>query len=98
MAESKTWLITGATSGLGLELAKAALSAGHRVVACCRDASKNPSVTAEIEQLGGHWLQLDVSATDVEEKIKSAVSTYGRIDVLVNNAGYCIATSVEDTG
>ncbi|KAH8682298.1 putative short chain oxidoreductase/dehydrogenase [Xylariales sp. PMI_506] len=92
-----TWLITGATSGLGFELAKVALAAGHIVVACCRDASKSPEVIAELSGLGASWLQLDVAASDVESKIEAAISEHGGIDVLVNNAGYAVAGSIEDT-
>lgn len=97
MANSQMWLITGAASGLGYELAKAALAAGHKVTACCRDIAKNPAVTAEIEKLGGIWLQLDVAGDSVEMIIQSFVSDHGAIDVLINNAGYGLSGSVEDT-
>ncbi|KAI2631041.1 putative short chain oxidoreductase/dehydrogenase [Hypoxylon sp. NC1633] len=97
MAESQVWLITGASRGLGLDIAKAALKAGHTVIACYRNKAKLGSTYAEIEALGGIWLRLDVVAQDVESQILSAVAQHGRIDVLVNNAGYGMLGSIEET-
>ncbi|KAI1378178.1 putative short chain oxidoreductase/dehydrogenase [Hypoxylon crocopeplum] len=97
MAETKVWLITGATRGLGLEIAKTALKAGHIVIACYRNKAKVSSTIAEIEALGGTWLQLDVVGQDVESQVQSVVAKHGRIDVLVNNAGYAILGSIEET-
>ncbi|KAI1866305.1 uncharacterized protein JN550_007693 [Neoarthrinium moseri] len=96
MSTSKVWLITGATSGIGLELAKAAMAAGHKVIATYRDASKTPDTIVELEKLGTTWVQLDVGATDVETKIQDTVVKFGHIDVLVNNAGYALSGSIED--
>lgn len=86
MSDQNTWFITGAGRGLGLDIAKAALTAGHAVVATGRDPAKVAAV------LGNHpdllCLQLDV--TRLEEAtaaVEAAVSRFGRIDVLVNNAG-----------
>ncbi|KAL7626348.1 hypothetical protein AAE478_003120 [Parahypoxylon ruwenzoriense] len=97
MAESQVWLITGASRGLGLEMAKAALRTGHRVVACYRNKANIASSFAEVEALGGTWLQLDVAGKDVESQIQSVIAQYGRVDVLVNNAGYAIFGSTEET-
>lgn len=97
MFEAQVWLVTGASRGFGLEIAKAALKAGHKVVACYRTKSKNPSAFEEVEALGGTWLQLDVVGKDVESQVQSVITQHGRIDVLVNNAGYAMFGSIEDT-
>lgn len=90
MAHS-VWLITGTSSGLGLCLARAVLAAGHRVVATSRKPSKSPEAIAEIEVTGnGKWLQLDVMSEDLEHQVEACIKVFGRIDVLVNNAGYSV--------
>ncbi|RDW95253.1 hypothetical protein BP5796_01016 [Coleophoma crateriformis] len=93
---SPVWLITGASSGLGAYLALYALKAGHRVLATARNVSKAEAAFPEITKLGGQWLQLDVSAADVEAKVKKAATIYGRLDVVVNNAGYSLLGACED--
>jgi NAD(P)-dependent dehydrogenase (short-subunit alcohol dehydrogenase family) len=86
MTDKMVWLITGAGRGLGLDIAKAALSAGHAVVATGRDPAK---VTAAI----GHHddllaIRLDVTRLeDAHAAVAAAVTKFDRIDVLVNNAG-----------
>lgn len=83
----KVWLITGATRGLGLEIARAALVAGDRVIATGRDASRARSKFRESDSL----LLLDLDVTDYDRcsaVITEALDHYGRIDILVNNAGY----------
>jgi NAD(P)-dependent dehydrogenase (short-subunit alcohol dehydrogenase family) len=84
----KTWFITGATRGFGLEISKAALKAGDRVVATGRKkAAIQSSLGADSDrQLG---LELDVSdAAQARSAVKAALDKFGGIDVLVNNAGY----------
>ena len=83
---NNVWFITGAALGMGVDLAKAALDAGHNVVATARDAAK---VT---EALGAHdnLLALSLDVTDAAASIaaiEAAVQRFGSIDVLVNNAG-----------
>ena len=83
---SKVYLITGAARGMGVDLAKAAIAAGHNVVATARQAE---SVT---RSLGTHErllpLRLDVtSPDDAREAAQAAVERFKRIDVLINNAG-----------
>jgi NAD(P)-dependent dehydrogenase (short-subunit alcohol dehydrogenase family) len=83
--DKKTWLITGAGRGMGVDFAKAALAAGHNVVA----TGRNPDAVAET--LGDHddllVVKLDVtSGQDAEAAVKAAVDRFGGIDVLVNNA------------
>lgn len=85
---SKVWLITGASRGMGLEITRSLLEAGHRVVATARrpDAIKE-ALGADNENL----LALALDVTDPaqgEAAASAAVAQFGRIDVLVNNAGY----------
>ena len=87
----QTWLITGSSRGLGRALAEAALAAGHNVVATARD----PRALADLE--GAHAVALDV--TDREQAraaVAAAVERFGRLDVVVNNAGYANVNSLED--
>jgi NAD(P)-dependent dehydrogenase (short-subunit alcohol dehydrogenase family) len=84
----KTWFITGAGRGLGVQIAKAAMRAGDRVVATARKrASINESLGPDSDQLLS--VALEVTAADrVQAAVDAAVSRFGTIDVLVNNAGY----------
>jgi NAD(P)-dependent dehydrogenase (short-subunit alcohol dehydrogenase family) len=92
---SKVWFITGAGRGLGVDIAKAALAAGHAVVATGRDPVK---ITAAI---GAHdnllSVKLDVTRPeDALTAVEAAVERFGRIDVLVNNAGNFYAGFFEE--
>ncbi len=89
------WLITGAGRGLGVEIAKAALAAGHDVVATGRDAAK---VAAAVGDHGNVLvIKLDVTRpSDAEAAVAAAVATFGRIDILVNNAGNFFAGFFEE--
>src|SRR5204862_4451969 len=83
--DKKTWLITGAGRGMGLDFAKAALAAGHNVVA----TGRNPDAVARAVGASDHLVvvKLDVtSRQDAEAASKAAVDRFGGIDVLVNNA------------
>ena len=85
---SPVWLITGCSSGLGLELARAALKAGHKVIATSRNPDKTPDLKKEIESTkNGRWIQLDVVDLKLEQKVDACMEIFGQIDVLVNNAG-----------
>ncbi|KIV78397.1 hypothetical protein PV11_10119 [Exophiala sideris] len=93
------WLITGSSSGLGLALTRYALSQGHKVIATSRTPSKTPDLVSEVEQQGSKWLALDntQSNQDIKATIERAEALFGGIDVLVNNAGYCVLGALEDT-
>jgi NAD(P)-dependent dehydrogenase (short-subunit alcohol dehydrogenase family) len=84
----KTWFITGASRGLGVQIAKAALRAGDRVVATGRKRSTvNDQLGPDSDRLLS--IALDVTAADrVQAAVDAAVSRFGSVDVLVNNAGY----------
>ena len=85
---SKVWLITGAARGLGRSVAEAVLAAGDRLVATARD----PSRLADLQKRHGDQLRtavLDVTDADAARAaVQSAVDGFGRLDVLVNNAGF----------
>src|SRR5580704_14079677 len=95
--ESKTWLITGSSRGLGRAFAEGALEAGHRVVATAR----NPLQLNDLVSRYGdrvRVLPLDVtSEAQAQHAIDTAIETFGALDVLVNNAGYGNVCPVEDT-
>lgn len=84
-----TILITGASSGLGLELGLAALKAGHEVIGTGRNAEKARTSNPQFEAAGGEWVSLDVTKSDVSQVVEKLVREKG-IDVLVNNAGYSL--------
>jgi NAD(P)-dependent dehydrogenase (short-subunit alcohol dehydrogenase family) len=90
MTTSRTWFITGAGRGLGVELAKAALAAGHNVVA----AGRNTETVAEAIGAHDNLLVVRLDITDPEQSdaaVAAAVECFGGVDVLVNNAGNFIA-------
>lgn len=95
MTEKKVWFITGAGRGLGVDIAKAALAAGHAVVATGRDAGKVLAAIGEHEDL--LTLKLDVTRPDdAQDAVKAAIGKFGRIDVMVNNAGNFYAGFFEE--
>lgn len=93
---SKKWLITGASQGLGLATALAALKAGHRVLAGARDPAKAAKEHPEVERSGGQWLTLDVASLETQIIVRNAIEDLGGIDVVVNNAGYWHGGTIED--
>lgn len=83
---TKTWLITGAGRGMGVDFAKAALAAGHNVVATGRTPENVSSAVGEHERL--FVTELDITdERSAEQAVAAAVRRCGGIDVLVNNAG-----------
>ena len=97
MSKSKVWLITGCSRGLGHAFAKAVLDAGHKLVATARD----PAAISQFQnRYGGQVRVVALDVTDpsaAEGAIKMAVESFGRLDVLVNNAGYGNLAPVEET-
>lgn len=93
---SKVWLITGSSRGLGLQIAKAALAEGHRVVATARK-SEDLRALVEAHPDAARAVSLDVTdPAAARAAVETAVSAFGRLDVVVNNAGYANVSSIED--
>ncbi|KAL8953397.1 MAG: hypothetical protein Q9222_000774 [Ikaeria aurantiellina] len=90
-----TWLITGCSSGFGLSLARLASANGHTVIATSRNPSRTPDLVKEIEDKGGRWIKLDVDDPKSGQVIDDLEKSGQEIDVLVNNAGYCLFAPVE---
>jgi NAD(P)-dependent dehydrogenase (short-subunit alcohol dehydrogenase family) len=95
MATNKVWLITGAGRGLGVDIAKAARAAGHKVVATGRNTAKVAKALGESADL--LVVKLDITQpADAESAVKATVDRFGRIDVLVNNAANFYAGFFEE--
>ena len=91
----KVWLITGAGRGMGADIARAALSAGHAVVATGRNSDAVSKALGQSTDL--LTVALDVtSRSDAEAAVRAAVDRFGRIDVLVNNAASFYAGYFEE--
>src|SRR6185369_5223324 len=95
MTNKKIWLITGAGRGMGVDFAKAALAAGHAVVATGRNTDAVGKAVGESNDL--LVVKLDItSRADAEAAAQAAVDRFGRIDVLVNNAANFYAGYFEE--
>lgn len=89
------FLVTGASRGLGREIVRAALAAGHDVVAGARNLHALDDLDAGV----GRLVPVPLDVTDpaaAEAAVRTAVDRFGRVDVLVNNAGYAHVASIED--
>ncbi|AWS47358.1 SDR family NAD(P)-dependent oxidoreductase [Streptosporangium sp. 'caverna'] len=93
--QSRVWLITGCSTGFGRELVRAAVAAGDRVMATAR----RPEVLADLVDLGrGRVSTTTLDVTDsasIEDAVEATLAVYGRIDVVVNNAGNLLFGAVE---
>ena len=95
MADKKVWLVTGAGRGMGVDITKAALAAGHAVVATGRTPDRVSAALGAHEDL--LTVKLDVTdPADAQAAVAAAVEQFGRIDVLVNNAGNFYAGFFEE--
>jgi NAD(P)-dependent dehydrogenase (short-subunit alcohol dehydrogenase family) len=83
------WLVTGCSSGFGLDIVRIALSHGHQVIASSRNPAKIPELVEELLASGGRWLVLDIAKpeADIKQIITDVYKIFGRIDILINNAG-----------
>ncbi|REA60068.1 short-chain dehydrogenase/reductase [Dyadobacter luteus] len=96
MKTQKTWFITGASRGFGLEITKAVLASGDRVVATVR--SRQEELLTSFDR-NAELLVVTMDVTNelqVSEAVKQAISKFGKIDVVVNNAGYGLLSGVEE--
>ncbi|MET7403567.1 oxidoreductase [Dactylosporangium sp. NPDC005572] len=93
---SKVYLVTGSSRGLGRAIVEAALQAGHHVLATARDPDQLASIVAV------HGSQVAAAALDVtdfaaaQQAVTTAINHFGRLDVVVNNAGYANLGALED--
>ena len=93
--KSKVWIITGAARGFGLAITKAVLASGDTVIATVR--SEPEKLQAEISHPNLHVAILEVSnEAQAQQVAADTVTRFGRIDVLVNNAGYGLLSAVEE--
>ncbi|KAH9477887.1 Oxidoreductase BOA17 [Psilocybe cubensis] len=91
------WLITGCSSGIGRALAIAAIKRGDLVIATTR--AKSFDTIRNLTEIGAHIMELDVTASldHLKEVAAEAVKVYGRVDVVMNNAGFALRGSLEET-
>jgi NAD(P)-dependent dehydrogenase (short-subunit alcohol dehydrogenase family) len=93
---NRTWLITGASRGFGRSFAQAALAAGDRVGATARDTS---SLKDLVSEHGDAVLPVELDVTDrgaVFDAVRNVHEHFGRLDVVVNNAGYGVSGAIEE--
>ncbi len=94
---STVWFVTGSSRGLGRAIVDVALDAGDRVAATARNPEQLQDLSA---RFGDAVLPLQLDVTDYDAAVRAvaqAVATFGRIDVVVNNAGYSDLGAFEDT-
>jgi NAD(P)-dependent dehydrogenase (short-subunit alcohol dehydrogenase family) len=96
MGTQKVWFITGASKGMGLEITKAVLKNGDKVIATSRNTD---ALIEKIEEYEGNLLPINLDITN-EKAVKNAISEgldkFGQIDVVVNNAGYNLLGNIEE--
>jgi NADP-dependent 3-hydroxy acid dehydrogenase YdfG len=90
----KVWLITGCTSGFGAQFVHELLSRGEKVIASARNSSR----LLPLQQKGAAIIELDVTSPQsvIDAAIQEAISIYGYIDVLINNAGNIVGGFCEE--
>ncbi len=96
MNTQKVWFITGASKGMGLEITKAVLNNGGKVIATSRNTE---TLLEKIADYKGNLLPVKLDITkehDVEEAISKGIEKFGQIDVVVNNAGYNLLGNIEE--
>jgi NAD(P)-dependent dehydrogenase (short-subunit alcohol dehydrogenase family) len=95
MQNTKVWFVTGASKGLGLALVNLLIASGFKVAATSRNASELEKVVGR--QDGFLPLQVDLTSNEsVENAVGRAIDKFGRLDVVVNNAGYSLFGSLEE--
>lgn len=94
---NKVWFVTGAGSGIGAGIVKAALKAGDSVIATGRKLDKLQRAFSDVATDNLAFVQLDVAdEPQTRVAVQEAVQRFGRIDVLVNNAGYSLLGNFEE--
>ncbi|RJE73063.1 SDR family NAD(P)-dependent oxidoreductase [Reichenbachiella sp. MSK19-1] len=96
MSTQKIWFITGASKGMGLEITKAALDNGDKVIATSRNTD---TLLEKIEDHEGNLLPIKLDITnekEIKKAILKSIDEFGQIDVVVNNAGYNLLGNIEE--
>ena len=97
MSNSKVWYVTGASQGLGLTLVKMLLDNGYRVAATSRDAHALSQAVGLIDKERFLPMSVDLNNPDcIDESVQQTLTAFGRLDVVVNNAGYGMAGTLEE--
>jgi NADP-dependent 3-hydroxy acid dehydrogenase YdfG len=97
MAHEKVWFITGCSTGFGRAIAEAAIKAGYKVVATARNRDSITELAA-VNEANVLVLELDVTKPEqIKQAVSDALGKFGRIDVLVNNAGIGYFSSIEES-
>lgn len=98
MNKKKVWFVTGASKGLGLALVKKLLAAGYAVAATSRKLDNLQQAVGA--QTNSQWLPLQVDLSDkadVDQAVEDTINYFGKLDVVVNNAGYGVTGALEET-
>jgi NAD(P)-dependent dehydrogenase (short-subunit alcohol dehydrogenase family) len=99
MNNSKVWYVTGASQGLGLTLVKKLLESGYHVAATSRNTQKLKEAVGTDNSEQFLPLVIDLQNLDsIDESFQQTIAAFGRVDVVVNNAGYGMMGTVEETG
>ncbi len=96
MGTQKVWFITGASKGMGFEITRAALEKGDKVIATSRNAD---TLLEKFGEHGVHLLPINLDITnekEVQNAISKGIDKFGKIDVVVNNAGYNLLGNIEE--
>lgn len=94
--DQKVWLVTGTSKGLGLHLTKLLLSKGHKVIATSRATEVLEKELSSFKE-NLYAVKLDITSDEeVKQVINESIAKLGRIDVVVNNAGYSLVGSMEE--
>ena len=99
-SDARVWLITGTSSGMGRALVKSALDRNDKVIATARVLEQIQGLRSFADQSRLYLMQLDVTDSQdvINSKVTEAIAVWGRIDVLVNNAGTGVKMILEEGG
>jgi NADP-dependent 3-hydroxy acid dehydrogenase YdfG len=99
-SNTKVWLITGTSSGMGRALVKSALERNDKVIATARVLEQIQDLRSFADSSRLHLMQLDITDSQniIDSKVNEAIGVWGRIDVLVNNAGTGVKMILEEGG